>query len=287
MRYCLEFYWQQGSACLMPGLGLTACFPPRNRKGMWRPGRLQPCQESPAGPAGALGEAQGGPALSPQALPAAEVLPWKGTALEASPAPTAGPAPGRLWGTAGRAALGAGHSHWCCRTAPPCRAALALPALQPLGLQQLSPALLGAPSSSSAQALRCVCVTPRAQPALHGGSKPYSTTARHPSQAWRGWGEQGVHVINIKSATKKRHILYIFDPYTQEHNIHRTPRRSGDVVRRFLRDVAPLPAPPLCLPVPTEHQSPEVPPGWHTALQVGVGGVLVPRRACPAALGER
>lgn len=105
-------------------------------------------------------------------------------------------------------------------------------------------------------------------------------TLQHHSQAsfsvWRGWGEEGVHVINIKSATKRRHILYIFDPYTQEHNIHRTPRRSGDIVRRFLRDVAPLPAPPPCLPhtlggaVLTEHQSPKVPRGWHVSSQVCV-----------------
>lgn len=129
-------------------------------------------------------------------------------------------------------------------------------------------------------------------PPLQRGSKPYTTTARHPSQVWRGWGGQGVHVINIKSATKRRHILYIFDPYTQEHNIHRTPRRSGDVVRRFLRDVVPLPAPPLCLPhtlhgaVLTQHQSPKVPPSWqHVSFQVCVDGVVVAPWCLPCCPG--
>lgn len=130
-------------------------------------------------------------------------------------------------------------------------------------------------------------------PHLQRGSKPYNTTARHPSWVWRGGGEQGVHVINIKSATKRRHILYIFDPYTQEHNIHRTPRRSGDAVRRFLRDVAPLPTPSPCLPhtldgaVLTEHQSPKVPPSWHVSFQVCVDGVVVaPVAPAPLPWGE-
>lgn len=39
----------------------------------------------------------------------------------------------------------------------------------------------------------------------------------------------------IISATNKGRILYIFDPYTQEHNIHRTPRRSGGFARSFQR----------------------------------------------------
>lgn len=264
-RFCLSHAWP-GPHCLL--------LSPGNRKGTWRPGRLQPCQESPGRPS----SVPSGPPSSRGAAHGRE-RPWKHPQH-----PQQGQPQGGCGGQQGE-----------------------LPWAQPLLLQDCSslqgspgtasPAAPGAPaalpcSAGSSQLLQCpnpemcLCHT-SGRASTAGGSKPYNTTARHPSQAWRGWGEQGVHVINIKSATKKRHILYIFDPYTQEHNIHRTPRRSGDVVRRFLRDVAPLPAPPLCLPVPTEHQSPEVPPGWHTALQVGVGGVLVPCCACPAALGER
>lgn len=277
---------------------LPAAFPLGNRKGMWKPGSLQPCQESPGGPAGVLGEAQGGPGLSPQALPDpaqhrgaahGREWPWKHPQLLEVKHSQQGQPQGGCGGQQGEplllpGLLLAGVQPW---HSPALQGLGALPALQ------LSPASAGSSHSSTAQTLRCVCVTPRAEPALQRGSKPYNTTARHLSQAWRGWGEQGVHVINIKSATKKRHILYIFDPYTQEHNIHRTPWRSGDVVRRFLRDVAPLPAPPLCLPHSwmglysqnISHQS-------STRLAHGMAGVCGwsargPRRACPAALGER
>lgn len=298
----------------MLGPGLTACcfLPPGNRMGTWRPGSLQPCQESPGGPAGVLGEAQGGPSLSPQSLPdparhRGRKWPWNHPQLLELTAPTAGPARA-LWGTAGRAALAAGDSHCCIQdcsspecspgTALPCRARGHCQPCSPCGSSRLSPAPAG-----SSRLLHCPdpepCLchtsgrastagTPRGRN-VQRGSKPYNTTARHPSEAWRGRGEQGVHVINIKSATKRRHILYIFDPYTQEHNIHRTPRSSGDVVRRFLRDAAPLRALPTA--------------GWgcthrtsvtksSTGLAHGIPGVCGwsgrgPRRACPAALGER
>lgn len=254
MRYCLEFYWQQGLArphCLLlsplgterEGGGLGASSPARKaQQECWeRPRVAQVCPLRPSqrccpreGVALEASPAAGGNSTHSRASPREAV----GDSRDSCPGCWAQPLllPGLLL-----AAVQPWHS-------PTLQGPGALPALQPLWLQQLSPAAAGSSHSSPAQTLRCVCVTPRAEPALQRGSKPYNTTARHPSQAWRGWGEQGVHVINIKSATKKRHILYIFDPYTQEHNIHRTPRRSGDVVRRFLRDVAPLPAPPLCLP---------------------------------------
>lgn len=90
----------------------------------------------------------------------------------------------------------------------------------------------------------------RNAPHLWKGPKPCDAVPRQPSQAWRGWGEQGVHVINIKSlsATNRRRILYIFDPYTQEHNIHRTPRRSGGFARGF-REVL-FPCQPPCASPP-------------------------------------
>lgn len=89
----------------------------------------------------------------------------------------------------------------------------------------------------------------RNAPHLWRGPKPGNAVPRQPSQAWRGWGEQGVHVINIKSlsATNRRRILYIFDPYTQEHNIHRTPRRSGGFARGVWEVLFPC-QPPPCLP---------------------------------------
>lgn len=86
-------------------------------------------------------------------------------------------------------------------------------------------------------------------PHLWRGPKPYDAVPRQPSQAWRGRGEQGLQVINIKSlsATNRRRILYIFDPYTQEHNIHRTPQRSGGFARGFWEMLFPC-QPPSCLP---------------------------------------
>lgn len=135
----------------------------------------------------------------------------------------------------------------------------------------------------------------RNAPHLWRGPKPGDAVPRQPSQAWRGWGEQGVHVINIKSlsATNRRRILYIFDPYTQEHNIHRTPRRSGGLCKGVLGGAVPLPAPPVPPPpgpegaVPTAHQSPKVPSSWRASFQPRVDGVVPPCRARPAALGER
>lgn len=243
-RFCLSHAWP-GPRCL-----LLSPWEQKGNVGAWEAPALP---GKPWGPAGVLGEAQGGPDVSPQALP--------------DPAQHRN-GPGSIPST----------QSWAQPLLPP---GLLLPAVQPWHCQpwgsSSSPLLL-----LELPQLRWVCVTPQAQPALQRGSKPYSTTARHPAQAWRGWGQRGVHVINIKSATKKRHILYIFDPYTQEHNIHRTPRRSGDLVRRFLRDVAPLPAPPLCLPHSCvgpysqniSHQE------WHQAGTV-TAGVWMERSAPP------
>lgn len=132
-------------------------------------------------------------------------------------------------------------------------------------------------------------------PHLQRGSKPYAAVPRHPSPAWRGWGEQGVHVINIKSlsATNRRRILYIFDPYTQEHNIHRTPRRSGGFARGFRETLLPCqpPSPPH-LPsapegaVPTAHQSPKVPSSRHASFEPRVDGAAS-SPPCPGEDGEK
>lgn len=152
-RFCLSHAWP-GPRCLL-------LSPPGNRKGMWRPGSLQPCQESPGGPAGVLGEAQDGPSLSPQALPdparhrgAAHRRrwPWNHPQLLELTAPTAGPAPGRLWGTAGRAALAAGDGHSALECSPgtalPCRARGHCQPCSPCGSTGSPLLLLGAPTSS-------------------------------------------------------------------------------------------------------------------------------------------
>lgn len=145
MRYCLDFYWQQGSACLMLGqASLPAALPPGNRRGTWRPGMLQPCQESP-----------GWPRSVPSALPDlaqhrgaahGREWPWKQPQLLEVTAPTAG-----------RAALAAGDSHCCfqdCSSlqsspgpALPCRA---WGHCQPCASSSFSPV-----SAGSSQLLHC------------------------------------------------------------------------------------------------------------------------------------
>lgn len=51
-----------------------------------------------------------------------------------------------------------------------------------------------------------IAVAPPSAPGR--GPKPYDAVPRQPSQLWRGWEEQGMHVINIKSYLLQTEDLY-------------------------------------------------------------------------------
>lgn len=84
-----------------------------------------------------------------------------------------------------------------------------------------------------------IAVAPPSAPGR--GPKPYDAVPRQPSQLWRGWEEQGMHVINIKSYLLQTEDLYCTSLTHIHKNTIYTERLGGAGALRGALRRPPLP----------------------------------------------